>query len=99
MYLLEGGYKQFYKDYPQLCEPQGYVEMKDPCFIPQMRLGMVSRGRSKSQRRFFTQSCSNISLELENNPDDHLYSENDEESKSIRSNNTARPFIKTLKDH
>jgi len=98
MYLLEGGYKQFYKDYPQLCEPQGYVEMKDPCYIPQMRLGLVSRGRSKSQRRFFTQSCSNISLELENNPDQYPNTEDDEESKTIRST-TARPFIKTIKDH
>jgi len=73
MYLLEGGYKQFYKDYPELCEPQGYVEMKDPCFIPEMRLGLQNRGRTKSQRRFFSQSCTNIFDELRNNKD------NDEE--------------------
>jgi len=66
MYLLEGGYKQFFKDYPGLCEPQGYVEMKDPSYIPEMRLGLQSRGRSKSQRRFFSQSCSSINLELSN---------------------------------
>jgi len=65
MYLLEGGYKQFFKDFPELCEPQGYVEMKDPLYIPEMRLGMQSRGRSKSQRRFFSQSCSSITLELD----------------------------------
>jgi hypothetical protein len=65
MYLLEGGYKQFFKDFPELCEPQGYVEMKDPLFIPEMRLGMQSRGRSKSQRRYFSQSCSSLTLELD----------------------------------
>jgi hypothetical protein len=92
MYILEGGYKQFFKDYPGLCEPQGYVEMKDPSYIPQMRLGMQSRGRSKSQRRFFSQSCSNMSLEYENND------ESDEESsRSMRV--SARHVIKTIKDH
>jgi len=65
MYLLEGGYKQFFKDFPELCEPQAYVEMKDPLYTPEMRVGMQSRGRSKSQRRFFTQSCSSITLELD----------------------------------
>jgi rhodanese-related sulfurtransferase len=65
MYLLEGGYKQFFKDFPELCEPRGYVEMKDPLYVPEMRLGMQSRGRSKSQRRFFSQSCSSITLELD----------------------------------
>lgn len=65
MYLLEGGYKQFFKDFPELCDPQAYVEMKDPLFTPECRLGMQSRGRSKSQRRFFSQSCSSITLELD----------------------------------
>jgi hypothetical protein len=93
MYLLEGGYKQFFKDFPHLCEPQGYVEMKDPCFIPQMKLGMQGRGRSKSQRRFFTQSCSNISLELENPDNDS----DDEGGKTMRAA-TSRQFIKTIRE-
>ncbi|CAL4117793.1 unnamed protein product [Meganyctiphanes norvegica] len=29
MYLLEGGYKVFYKQYPKLCTPEGYVQMVD----------------------------------------------------------------------
>jgi rhodanese-related sulfurtransferase len=93
MYLLEGGYKQFFKDFPELCEPQGYVEMKDPSYIPQMKLGMQGRGRSKSQRRFWSQSCNNISLELENNPDN----DSDEESKFMRAQ-TSRLAIKTIKE-
>jgi hypothetical protein len=64
MYLLEGGYRQFFKEFPHLCEPQGYVEMKDPLYIPEMRLGLQNRGRSKSQRRFFTQAFSNLNMEL-----------------------------------
>jgi len=93
MYLLEGGYKQFYKDFPELCEPQGYVEMKDPSYIPQMKLGMQGRGRSKSQRRFWSQSCNNISLELENNPDN----DSDDESKFMRAQ-TSRLAIKTIRE-
>jgi len=93
MYLLEGGYKQFYKDFPELCEPQGYVEMKDPCYIPQMKLGMQGRGRSKSQRRFWSQSCNNISMELENNPDN----DSDDESKFMRAQ-TSRLAIKTIRE-
>lgn len=27
--ILEGGYKTFYENYPQWCDPQGYVEMKN----------------------------------------------------------------------
>jgi len=93
MYLLEGGYKQFFKDYPGLCEPQGYVEMKDPSFIPQMKLGMQSRGLSKSQRRFFDQSCpTNISLELPKAEDD------EEENKQLflKTTQTSRHIFRTV---
>lgn len=27
MYVLQGGYKNFYSKYPQRCDPQGYVAM------------------------------------------------------------------------
>jgi len=66
MYLLEGGYRQFFKEFPELCEPQGYVEMKDPLYIPEMRLGLQNRGRTKSQRRIFNQqrTFSNLNMEL-----------------------------------
>ncbi|GJJ11961.1 hypothetical protein Clacol_006199 [Clathrus columnatus] len=32
MYILEGGYSQFYKDFPTYCEPLGYVQMDDPAY-------------------------------------------------------------------
>ena len=28
-YLLSEGYKKFYANYPDLCEPKGYVQMQD----------------------------------------------------------------------
>ena len=29
-YLLSNGYKEFFKNYPELCEPRAYVKMEDP---------------------------------------------------------------------
>jgi len=97
MYLLEGGYKQFFKDFPDLCDPQAYVEMKDPCYIPQMRIGMQNRGRSKSQRRFFTQSCTNLSLELQN-PNPNPSPESDDDSKSKIVTSARHVNIRTMKE-
>eukprot|EP01028_Stygiella_incarcerata_P005918 TRINITY_DN2441_c0_g1_i1.p1 TRINITY_DN2441_c0_g1~~TRINITY_DN2441_c0_g1_i1.p1 ORF type:complete len:331 (-),score=72.37 TRINITY_DN2441_c0_g1_i1:292-1284(-) len=30
VYVIEGGYKKFFKEYPDLCEPYGYTRMVDP---------------------------------------------------------------------
>jgi len=60
MYLLEGGYKKFYEDCTDWCEPRGYVEMKDQAHLDECRLAMVSLGRAKSCRRYFSRSCTNI---------------------------------------
>jgi len=65
MYLLEGGYKEFWKQKSELCEPHGYMEMKDPTHICEMRQAMRNLSRSKSQKRFTSRSCSNILLEME----------------------------------
>jgi len=92
MYLLEGGYKQFWEEYPDMCEPCGYVEMKDPTFVPEMRLGMASRGRSKSQRRFFSQSCSNIFDELNK-------SQNQSNSKNLESTQEEAALVRTNSSH
>ncbi|KAF8579458.1 hypothetical protein K439DRAFT_1620502 [Ramaria rubella] len=32
MYILEGGYSQFFKEYPSHCKPGGYVQMDDPAY-------------------------------------------------------------------
>lgn len=29
IYVMEGGYKKFYRKYPEMCSPQGYVAMND----------------------------------------------------------------------
>ena len=33
VYLLDGGYKNFYRLHPEHCEPRGYVEMQDARFV------------------------------------------------------------------
>ncbi|KAG0710564.1 M-phase inducer phosphatase [Chionoecetes opilio] len=44
-YLLEGGYKSFYENYPELCTPNDYVKMLDPKHNDDFK---HFRGKSKS---------------------------------------------------
>ncbi|XP_072280929.1 uncharacterized protein [Pyxicephalus adspersus] len=37
LYLLKGGYKEFYENFKDLCEPQGYVNMLHSDFTDQLR--------------------------------------------------------------
>lgn len=45
IYLLHGGYSNFYKNYKELCEPRNYVPMNDPKYSTELR---ALRARSKS---------------------------------------------------
>jgi len=36
-YLLSQGYKEFYQNYPHLCEPRAYVKMLDPSYASEER--------------------------------------------------------------
>jgi hypothetical protein len=60
MYVLSGGYKNFYSQYNDLCEPNGYVSMKDPRYVDLQKLCWkvwksnkkeLSRSRSLSDLR------------------------------------------------
>eukprot|EP01124_Arcella_intermedia_P030319 TRINITY_DN660_c0_g1_i1.p1 TRINITY_DN660_c0_g1~~TRINITY_DN660_c0_g1_i1.p1 ORF type:complete len:589 (-),score=50.06 TRINITY_DN660_c0_g1_i1:160-1689(-) len=59
MYLLEGGYRKFYEDCADFCEPRGYIEMRDQFFINECKEAMKFRNRSKSCSRI-SRSCTNI---------------------------------------
>ena len=37
LFLLKGGYKDFFATYPQLCTPQAYVQMHDPAYSHELR--------------------------------------------------------------
>lgn len=36
-YLLSQGYKEFYENYPDLCDPRAYVRMADPSYASEER--------------------------------------------------------------
>ena len=36
-YLLSQGYKEFFQNYPDLCEPRAYVKMLDPSYASEER--------------------------------------------------------------
>jgi hypothetical protein len=51
--LLEGGYRAFFQDKPHLCQPQGYVEMRNPEYRDQCKMaekvaGLRKNGLSRS---------------------------------------------------
>lgn len=45
MYILEGGYKGFYQEYPDLCVPKNYLPMSHPNYSQEMQ---VFRSKVKS---------------------------------------------------
>ena len=45
IYLLHNGYKEFYENYPELCDPRDYLPMKDPRYSHEEKL---FRKKSKS---------------------------------------------------
>jgi len=47
LYILDGGYKIFFQSYPELCEPQGYVQMLDRRFAEEMKCGMRTARQNK----------------------------------------------------
>jgi rhodanese-related sulfurtransferase len=60
VYLLEGGYRNFFQQYKSYCEPQNYVEMKDPNFTSQMKQAMSHH--LKTIRRMRSRSCSELNF-------------------------------------
>ena len=55
-YLMRGGYKDFFKKYPQLCTPQEYLTMKDSRYVAALK--QCRKHRSQFRRSV---SCSEIS--------------------------------------
>ncbi|KAM5140418.1 uncharacterized protein ACMZJ9_014255 [Mantella aurantiaca] len=50
LYLLRGGYKEFYENFKDLCEPQGYVNMLHSDFADQLRKYHKKKKPSSGQR-------------------------------------------------
>lgn len=66
-YILEGGYKQFWTDYPGLCTPRAYIPMKHPDYMEELRVCMIKarketnvRSRSWSHSQFTRPTSMNI---------------------------------------
>jgi len=65
LYVMEGGYKQFHLQHPDLCEPQGYTSMKDSRFVEIQR---VCWKAWKSSKRELSRSLSMNDLEHFSDP-------------------------------
>jgi len=51
IYLLEGGYKQFFAEHKDFCVPQNYVMMRDPKYCLQLRRSMAIHRQSMQKTR------------------------------------------------
>ena len=51
IYILEGGYSQFFKTHAQLCDPKNYVEMRDEMFRGALKSEKMKRGGSFASGR------------------------------------------------
>ena len=52
LFLLKGGYRDFFAAYPQLCTPQTYVSMHDPAYAEDLRnVHSEMRAQEMKQRR------------------------------------------------
>jgi len=50
MYVLKGGYKEFYEKFAELCDPKGYVPMRERKFANQMKNCMMMSTRATVTR-------------------------------------------------
>ncbi|XP_040294185.1 M-phase inducer phosphatase 3-like [Bufo bufo] len=50
LYLLKGGYKEFYETYKRLCEPQGYIKMVHKDFQDQLKNYQKKKKNLSGQR-------------------------------------------------
>ncbi|XP_069836080.1 M-phase inducer phosphatase 1-B-like [Dendropsophus ebraccatus] len=50
LYLLKGGYKEFYETFKHLCEPQGYVKMVQKDFRDQLKKYQKKKNNLSGQR-------------------------------------------------
>lgn len=51
IYLMEGGYCDFFQQFPHLCVPQEYVQMTDERFRDRLKGNLVMTKGSKKKRR------------------------------------------------
>lgn len=45
IYILKGGYRNFYQEFKDYCDPQSYVEMNDDCYKEELRKAMAGYKR------------------------------------------------------
>ena len=69
VFVMHGGYREFFARYPELCTPQSYVEMSDPRFVDSLRRceqmsnkKRMSKVRSRSVALKRSNSRKNLSM-------------------------------------
>ena len=78
LYILHGGYREFFRLHVEYCYPQLYCQMRDPAFKEELRMEMqhfreFTARQSNRYRRFtFDQSMTDESASDDDNDDSHF---------------------------
>ncbi len=51
LYLMENGYCEFFRQFPELCDPQDYIRMDDEQFRDRLKGNLIMRQSLKKKRR------------------------------------------------
>ncbi|TPX31949.1 hypothetical protein SmJEL517_g04868 [Synchytrium microbalum] len=54
VYVLKGGYKDFFAGFKERCNPQEYRQMNDEAFKPQLRQGLITHKREFRKTKSFS---------------------------------------------
>jgi len=57
LFVLDGGYRQFFQSFPELCSPANYISMDDPAFATAREEGMRIFRSMKSLKRSWSTSA------------------------------------------
>ena len=71
--ILEGGYKRFYENYSQWCNPQGYIEMKQHEKLCESNLDKIRRENKLTRHKSYQFGSNNLYTNRNNSSKDQLF--------------------------
>ena len=71
--ILEGGYKSFYENHPQWCNPQGYIAMKHHQKLSESNLDKIRKENKLTRHKSYQFGSSNLYTNRSNSSKDQLF--------------------------
>eukprot|EP01089_Gocevia_fonbrunei_P021497 TRINITY_DN8378_c0_g1_i2.p1 TRINITY_DN8378_c0_g1~~TRINITY_DN8378_c0_g1_i2.p1 ORF type:complete len:469 (-),score=55.30 TRINITY_DN8378_c0_g1_i2:111-1517(-) len=100
IYVLEGGYKKFWENCPEICEPRNYVPMKDKQYSKQMKncLGTVLTKKTRTKRFSTEINKAPIAWSLNEGDKENCKENNTKFQTNVASSNPSMCSVNTVPD-